>query len=123
MGGRGSDRAEARSKAPARAEPRHPPAFSVSRIVMPKNRRYDAAGMSAMTRERFVEEIMRVVPAKFPLVKLSPGDEPFSMRVNGQMVGLENLYRLAVLSPADMRQQIERWIVELLRANEGLPQG
>jgi len=79
--------------------------------------------MSAITRERFVEEILKVVPAKFPLVKLAPGDEPFSMRVNGQMVGLENLYRLAVLSPADMRQQIERWIVELLRANEGLPQG
>ena len=79
--------------------------------------------MSAMTREHFVQEILRIVPAKFPLVKLAPGDEPFSMRVNGQMVGLENLYRLAVLSPEDMRQQIERWVVELLRANEGLPQG
>ncbi|HEY8748650.1 MAG TPA: DUF1444 family protein [Tepidisphaeraceae bacterium] len=79
--------------------------------------------MSALTRERFIEEILRIVPAKFPLVKLARGDEPFSMRVNGQMVGLENLYRLAVLSPEDMRQQIERWIVELLRANEGLPQG
>jgi uncharacterized protein DUF1444 len=79
--------------------------------------------MSAMTREHFVQEILRIVPARFPLVKLAPGDEPFSMRVNGQMVGLENLYRLAVLSPEDMRQQIERWVVELLRANEGLPQG
>lgn len=78
--------------------------------------------MSALTRERFIDEILRVVPAKFPLVKLSRADEPFSMRVNGQTVGLENLYRLAVLNPEDMRQQIERWVVELLRANEGLPQ-
>src|SRR5579871_264303 len=79
--------------------------------------------MSSLTRERFIEEILRIVPARFPLVKLTPGDQPFSMRVNGQMVGLENLYRSAVLSPDDMKQQIERWIVELLRANEGLPQG
>jgi len=72
---------------------------------------------------QLVQQVLQVVAERFPLVKVGQGEEPFSMRVNGQMVGLENLYRLAVLSPEDMRQQIERWVVELLRANEGLPQG
>jgi hypothetical protein len=74
-----------------------------------------------MTREQFVEQILKIVPEKFPLVKLARGDEPFSLRVNSNIVSLENLYRLAVLQPEEMRRNVERWMVELLRAAEGSP--
>jgi hypothetical protein len=77
--------------------------------------------MSAMNREQFVEEILKVVPEKFPLVKLARGDEPFSLRVNGNVISLENLYRLVLLQPEDMRRHIERWMVEIIRASEGSP--
>src|SRR5665213_641311 len=77
--------------------------------------------MAAITREQFVEQVLKLVPGKFPLVKLSRGDEPFSMRVNGNIVSLENIYRMAVLQPDEMRRHVERWIVELLRAAEGTP--
>jgi Protein of unknown function (DUF1444) len=77
--------------------------------------------MASVTREQFVEQIFKIVPDKFPLVKLARGDEPFSLRVNGHLVGLENLYRLAVLQPEEMRRHIERWMVELIRASEGSP--
>lgn len=77
--------------------------------------------MSALTREQFIEQILKIVPDRFPLVKLARGDEPFSMRVNGHAVSLEHLYRTTLLNPDDMRIQIERWVVELLRATEGSP--
>src|SRR5579862_4956800 len=77
--------------------------------------------MSAISREQFVEQVLRQVPERFPLAKLARGDEPFSMRINGHVVSLENLYRLAVLQPEDMRRHVERWMVELLRAAEGSP--
>jgi hypothetical protein len=77
--------------------------------------------MSALTREQFVEHVLKMVPEKFPLVKLSRGEAPFSMRVNGHVVSLENIYRMAVLRPEEMRHNIERWVVELLRAAEGSP--
>lgn len=77
--------------------------------------------MAALSREKFVEEVLRIVPERFPLVKLARGDAPFSMRVNGQSVSLESLYRTALLRPEEMRPMIERWMVELLRATEGSP--
>jgi hypothetical protein len=77
--------------------------------------------MSALTREQFIEEVLKVVPEKFPLVQLARGDETFSLRVNGSVVPIEDLYRRSVLQPQDMRQNIERWVVELLRATEGSP--
>ena len=77
--------------------------------------------MSAPSREQFVEQVFQVVAKRFPLVKLGRGDEPFTVRVNGNVVGLENLYRMVVLKPDDMRHSIERWVVELLRAAEGSP--
>jgi len=54
-------------------------------------------------------------------VKIARGDEPFSMRVNGNLASLENLYRMALLRPTETKRQVERWIVELLRAAEGAP--
>jgi len=77
--------------------------------------------MSDRKREQFIQRVFQVVPAKFPLVKLSAGDEPFSVRFNGHVVSLENLFRLSELRPDDVDRQIERWVVELLRAAEGMP--
>jgi len=62
-----------------------------------------------------------VVEKRFPLVKIARGSEPFSMKVNGHMASLENLYRIAVLRPEEMQRHVERWIVELIRAAEGSP--
>jgi uncharacterized protein YtpQ (UPF0354 family) len=77
--------------------------------------------MSLPSRQEFVEQLFKVVGKRFPLVKLSDGDEPFTVRVNGNLVGLENLYRMSQLKPDDITHSIERWVVELLRAAEGSP--
>jgi hypothetical protein len=77
--------------------------------------------MSAPTREQFINEVLKAVGDKFPLVKISRAEEPFSMRVNGHVASLENLYRMSVLRPESTRRHVERWIVELLRAAEGTP--
>ncbi len=81
---------------------------------------YDSE-MSAPTREQFIERVLKVVPTRFPLVKLARGEQPFSLRVNGNVVSLENIYRVVTLQPNDTRHHIERWMVELLRAAEGTP--
>jgi hypothetical protein len=77
--------------------------------------------MSTPSREQFIEEVLACVAEKFPLVKIARGEAPFSMKVNGHVASLENLYRSVVLDPEESRHQIERWIVELLRAAEGSP--
>lgn len=77
--------------------------------------------MAAISREQFVERVLSLVPQKFPLVKIARGQAPFSLRINGNLVPLENLYRIAVLQPEDLRRHVDRWIVELLRASEGTP--
>src|SRR3954468_1745833 len=77
--------------------------------------------MSALSREQFVEQVLQYVHEKFPLVKISRGKEQFSMLVNGHLASMENVYRMAVLQPDDMRHHIERWVVELVRAAEGTP--
>jgi hypothetical protein len=76
---------------------------------------------STPSREQFVEQVLEVVADRFPLVKIARGEQPFSMKVNGHVASLENLYRSVVLNPDEGRHQIERWIVELLRASEGSP--
>ena len=77
--------------------------------------------MSEPSREQFVEQVLDRVKIKFPLVKISTSDQPFSLRVNGQLAGLENIYRMVILRPQDQSHHIDRWIVELLRASEGTP--
>src|SRR5688572_23616845 len=77
--------------------------------------------MAEMTREQFVDRVIEQVREKFPLVKLARGDEPFSLRVNGNVVALENLYRMVQIRPDEMKRQVERWVVELIRAGEGTP--
>ena len=77
--------------------------------------------MAELSREQFVEQVLLYVHEKFPLVKISRGKEPFSMLVNGHLASMENVYRMAVLQPEDVRHHIERWVVELVRAAEGTP--
>jgi hypothetical protein len=77
--------------------------------------------MSELNREQFIEQVLRIVPERFPLVKLARGDEAFSLRVNGHVAPLENIYRAVNLRPEEMRHIVERWVVELLRAAEGTP--
>ncbi len=77
--------------------------------------------MSELTRQQFVEQVVDHVKIKFPLVKIAAGDQPFTLRVNGQLAGLENIYRMATLRPEERLHQIDRWMVELLRASEGTP--
>lgn len=76
---------------------------------------------SPLTREQFVEQVLQYIGEKFPLVKVSRGEPTFSLRIDGQIASLENIYRMAMLRPEQSRQHIERWVVELLRAGEGTP--
>ncbi len=78
-------------------------------------------GGRRMTRERFAETVIERVRLRFPLVKIARARQPFSVRVNGHVASLENLYRISRLKPEDLQHQIERWAVELLRASEGSP--
>lgn len=79
------------------------------------------APMSPPTREQFVQQLRGHLAQKFPLVKLEQSEQPFSIKVNGHAASLENLYRIAALQPEEANHQIDRWIVELLRASEGSP--
>lgn len=73
--------------------------------------------MSQLTRQRqqFVEQVCDHVKVKFPLVKIAIGEQPFTLRVNGNLATLENVYRMAKLRPEERLHHIDRWIVELLR--------
>lgn len=77
--------------------------------------------MSELSREQFVAQLLEHVKVKFPLVKIAEGEQPFSLRVNGQLAGLENIYRTVILRPNEQMHHIDRWVVELLRAAEGTP--
>jgi uncharacterized protein YtpQ (UPF0354 family) len=77
--------------------------------------------MAAPTREHFPAQVVEIVSAKFPLVKISACEQPFSVKVNGHVASLENLYRLSALRPDEVKHHVERWMVELLRASEGSP--
>src|SRR2546423_49796 len=75
--------------------------------------------MSTPSREEFVAVVTALIKAKFPLVKLAESDKTFGLLVNGNLASLENLYRMYVLRPDDLKQHVNRWVVELLRAAEG----
>jgi hypothetical protein len=74
-----------------------------------------------MNREQFAERVVAYVGRRFPLVRIIAAEDAFCVSVNGHSASLENLYRIALLKPADMKHQVDRWIVELLRAAEGTP--
>jgi hypothetical protein len=76
----------------------------------------------SMSREEFADRVITIVRERFPLVTIEPASEgTFAVSVNGAVAPLENLYRVAVLHPPELKHQIERWAVELLRAAEGTP--
>jgi hypothetical protein len=77
--------------------------------------------MAEMSREQFVEQVVELIRKRFPLVKIGRAPEPFSLRLNGKIVGLENLYRSVMQKPDALVHTTERWAVELLRAGEGSP--
>lgn len=77
--------------------------------------------MGRVSREHFIQQVIDVARSRFPLAKVARGVEPFSIVLNGGVASLENIYRLARLQPDESRRQIERWLVELLRAGEGMP--
>lgn len=74
-----------------------------------------------LSREAFAQQVIELVKSRFPLVKLGRAEQPFALRINGQVASLENLYRSTRLKPEDIKHNVERWAVELLRAAEGSP--
>jgi uncharacterized protein YtpQ (UPF0354 family) len=90
-------------------------------IAIPLPRGYDHTDMPELTREQFLDQVIAIVKARFPLVKLARADQSFSLKLNGHVAALENLYRGVVLRPDEMQHQVERWAVELIRASEGTP--
>lgn len=79
------------------------------------------SGMSQPTREQFVEQVIEIIKGRFPLVKVARAEASFTLRLNGNSASLENLYRIITLRPDETKHQIERWVVELLRATDGTP--
>lgn len=77
--------------------------------------------MASFTREQFVEKTIELIRARFPLVKVGRAEQSFSLRINGHVASLENLYRIITLRPDEHKRHVERWTVELLRAAEGSP--
>lgn len=77
--------------------------------------------MAQADRQDFVQHVLKVVRKRFPLVKIAPMPDAFAVNINGSVASLENVYRSTALADNDGTHQIERWMVELLRAGEGLP--
>src|SRR2546421_2295197 len=77
--------------------------------------------MPEVTREQFLDQVITIIRARFPLVKLARAEQSFSLKLNGHIAALENLYRGVALRPDEMQHQVERWAVELIRASEGTP--
>src|SRR5437588_12395330 len=76
--------------------------------------------MTIPPRDEFPAWVIKLVKAKFPLVKMSPAkDATFAVTVNGHLASLENLYRIVTLRSDEAQTHVNRWIVELLRAGEG----
>jgi hypothetical protein len=70
----------------------------------------------SLSRKQFVQRVLEITQAKFPLEKIAPVEESFALTINGHLASLENLYRTTKLHPATLQRQAERWVVELLRA-------
>jgi hypothetical protein len=77
--------------------------------------------MPDATRDQFSRQVIEIVRARFPLVKIARAEQSFSLKINGHVASLENLYRMSLLRPQDVKHHVERWAVELLRAAEGSP--
>jgi hypothetical protein len=81
----------------------------------------ESIAMAEITREHFAQQVIDLVRARFPLVKIARAEQSFSLRLNGRIASLENLYRSFLLAPDELKRHVERWAVELLRDAEGTP--
>lgn len=86
-----------------------------------EERRVTIGSMSQLTRDQFARSVIEIVRARFPLARIARAEQPFSLRINGRLASLENLYRIALLRPEDVQRQVERWAIEMVRASEGTP--
>jgi hypothetical protein len=77
--------------------------------------------MAELSRNSFAQVVIDRVRTKFPLVKIARAPQPFSLRINGNIASLEDLYRIAQLRPTELSRHVDRWAVEMLRAAEGTP--
>ena len=77
--------------------------------------------MSQPNREQFAQQVIEIVRAKFPLAQIARAEQPFAMRLNGHVAPLENLYRITCLRPEHVKDDVERWAVDILRVAEGMP--
>jgi Protein of unknown function (DUF1444) len=77
--------------------------------------------MADLSREQFAQQVIDIVRARFPLVKIARAEEPFAMRLNGHVASLENIYRTVSIDSEHIERHVQRWAVELLRASEGIP--
>jgi uncharacterized protein YtpQ (UPF0354 family) len=77
--------------------------------------------MSEVNREQFVQKVIDVAKGRFPAAKIARADQPFSLRINGQVASLENVYRSSMLQPDQSVSLIEGWMLEVIRASEGTP--
>ena len=77
--------------------------------------------MSQPSRDVFLEQVAKLVVARFPLVKLEQDTSQFALRLNGHWASLENLYRSAAEATNDLPHYVERWAVEILRAADAVP--
>ena len=83
--------------------------------------------MSKPSRTEFIGQVEQLITARFPLVKLQRNENEFSLRINGHWTSLENLYRMSTGEFEEeeytqrLQKNVERWVVELLRAAEGTP--
>jgi hypothetical protein len=77
--------------------------------------------MAELTRSQFLDQVMQLLAQRFPHLSARRHDQRFAVLINGCWVGMENLYRSTLQDPESLERSLDRWIVELLRAAEGMP--
>ncbi|MFI5380790.1 MAG: DUF1444 family protein [Tepidisphaerales bacterium] len=74
-----------------------------------------------MTRDNFLDLVVSLIHGCYPLLKVEKDADSFSLVLDGSSASMENLYRVAMQDPASLKHHVERWITELVRANEASP--
>lgn len=75
----------------------------------------------------FLGQVEGLIAKRFPSIKLERDEADFSLRINGNWASLENLYRGSVAEIAPgiyaerLARNVEKWVIELLRAMEQSP--
>jgi len=81
--------------------------------------------MSKPSRIEFLDQVEQLIARQFPSLKLERAKADFSLRINGHLTSLENLYRMSVGEaeedaeyPQRLASLVDRWVKELLQAAE-----